>query len=494
MTGAGTVELALDGGDQLPTGWAWARLRDLGVWYGGGTPSKRRPEFWEDGTVPWLSPKDMGADTIASTQDLIHSSALDASPVKRVPANSVALVVRSGILERKVPIALVPFATTLNQDMKAVSPFDGIDARWLAWALRAREDYILANCRKRGTTVASLEVPWLMDMMLPVPPTAEQARIVAKLDEYVARIDAGEASTRVALATSLLLAEQIAGQGALGGFVSASDLTAHPLANAGVSDGDLPDLPSDWSWVRLGEISEVVGGVTKDSKKQGDPSFVEVPYLRVANVQRGALKLDTVTTIRVPPAKAEALRLQAGDVLLNEGGDRDKLGRGWIWEGQIADCIHQNHVFRARIRNERLHPKLLAWHANSFGKAWCDRNGSQVVNLASISLRKIKLLPVPLPPKDIQENLVKEIEVRLATAAAGEQLARDGFVRAVELRSSLLATALAGQLVPQDPTDEPAATVLARIGAAQSAAAAAKSKRTLRPRKSTAPDQGEFPL
>ena len=82
---------------------------------------------------------------------------------------------------------------------------------------------------------------------------------------------------------------------------------------------ELPSLPVGWSWERLGDVAEVVGGVTKDAKKQGNPSFEDVPYLRVANVQRGYLNLDTVTHIRVDAAKARALRLEKGDVLLNEG-------------------------------------------------------------------------------------------------------------------------------------------------------------------------------
>ncbi|MGH8931455.1 MAG: hypothetical protein ACRDZO_12725 [Egibacteraceae bacterium] len=93
----------------------------------------------------------------------------------------------------------------------------------------------------------------------------------------------------------------------------------------------------DWPWTTLGEIAELKGGVTKDSKRQHDHSFVEVPYLRVANVQRGCLDLREVATIRVAPEKAKLLRLQYGDVLLNEGGDRDKLGRGWVWQGLRGD-------------------------------------------------------------------------------------------------------------------------------------------------------------
>ncbi|MEV6536450.1 restriction endonuclease subunit S [Streptomyces sp. NPDC051639] len=305
--------------------------------------------------------------------------------------------------------------------------------------------------------------PYLAELEIPVPPLAEQHRIVAKLEEQLAYVEAGEVAVQAALVGFLVLKNQITGGGACGGLDGIERFPA-PIESADVDDGTLPDLPNGWRWARLGEIADVVGGVTKDSKKQSDPEYVEVPYLRVANVQRGQILLDRVENIRVPARKAESLRLKVGDVLLNEGGDRDKLGRGWIWEGQIENCIHQNHVFRARMIGSVLEPRLLAWHANAFGKNWCDRNGKQTVNLASISLRRIKLLPVPVPPRSVQEELVKSIESRLAEVETAQHAAQEVARQGADLRGALLHAAFTGALVPQDPDDEPASVVLDRIG------------------------------
>jgi len=299
---------------------------------------------------------------------------------------------------------------------------------------------------------------------LPLPPLAEQRRIVEVLEDHLSRLDSAAAQIEQAGRRISKLRDQVMAQACLGATES-GDLTQVELRPAGVSDGDLPYLPPGWSWTRLGEIADVVGGVTKDRKRQTEPSLSEFPYLRVANVQRGRLDLSTVATIRVPADKAKELFLRAGDVLLNEGGDRDKLGRGWIWEGQISCCIHQNHVFRARIRDDLLEPKLLAWHANGCGRRWCQMNGTQSVNLASISLRKIKLLPVPLPPVMQQRAMVEETERRLSLLDAVEQVTISSQRRAVALRRALLSEAFAGRLVPQDPNDEPAAVLLQRIRA-----------------------------
>jgi restriction endonuclease S subunit len=200
----------------------------------------------------------------------------------------------------------------------------------------------------------------------------------------------------------------------------------------------LSPIPASWAWTTLGEIAEVVGGITKDTKKQSDPVLPEVPYLRVANVQRGYLDLREITKIRVPESTLAKLRLLPGDVLLNEGGDRDKLGRGWVWDGQIADCIHQNHVFRARLRDETVLPRFLALYINDPARQWFDQHAAQSVNLASISLSTIKKLPVPLPPLGEQYRIIATLEDHLSRLAAADQSILTGLRRALRLRRSIV--------------------------------------------------------
>lgn len=219
-----------------------------------------------------------------------------------------------------------------------------------------------------------------------------------------------------------------------------------PPEPAGTSDGVLPALPRGWSWSRLGAVADVVGGVTKDAKKQSDPTYVDLPYLRVANVQRGRLALDDIANIRVPPAKAEALRLKPGDVLLNEGGDRDKLARGWVWEGQIDNCIHQNHVFRARVHEPRLDPYFLSFTANTIGGRWAERNGKQSVNLASISLGVIRKMPVIVPAAGEAERIVARIrEMQSGFDRMSNEIA-EARTRSATLRKALLNAAFSGRL------------------------------------------------
>jgi type I restriction enzyme S subunit len=189
--------------------------------------------------------------------------------------------------------------------------------------------------------------------------------------------------------------------------------------------------------------------------------------LLVDNVQRVFLDLRDVATIRVPADKASLLNLKRRDILFTEGGDRDKLGRGWIWEGQIDNCIHQNHIFRARLYSEELEPKFISWHGNTFGQAWFESAGKQTTNLASISLTSLRSLPVPVPPAAEQRRIVAEVERQLSLVEAAEGEVERGLEKALSLRRTILQAAFDGRLVPQDPADEPATALLERITVAR---------------------------
>jgi type I restriction enzyme, S subunit len=208
-----------------------------------------------------------------------------------------------------------------------------------------------------------------------------------------------------------------------------------------------------------GEITEIVGGVTVDQKrKPEDP--VAVPYLRVANVQRGHIDLTEVKTIVVEGDTATRLKLLPGDILLNEGGDRDKIGRGWVWEGSVRSMIHQNHVFRARPRCEGVNPYFVSHYANEMGRRFFIEQGKQTTNLASISMTKLSQLPVPLPPPAESIEILRRVSEALAAADDAEKLLDAEASHVARLRQSILKSAFEGRLVPQDPNDEPASALL----------------------------------
>ena len=140
----------------------------------------------------------------------------------------------------------------------------------------------------------------------------------------------------------------------------------------------------------------------------------------------------------------EELALRPRDILFNEGGDRAKLGRGWIWSGELPECIHQNHVFRARLYGTGISPRLVSWYANTFGQKFFFDEGKHTTNLASISMSKLRLLPLPVPPSEEQGRIVEEVERRLSGVEELEATVAANLQRAAGLRQAILRKAFAG--------------------------------------------------
>ena len=156
-------------------------------------------------------------------------------------------------------------------------------------------------------------------------------------------------------------------------------------------------IPDSWELRRLAEVADVRGGIAKNTGvRSSDP--VSVPYLRVANVQDGFLDLSEVSKIELSRQDLARYSLQPGDVLMNEGGDRDKLGRGAVWGGQVTPCVHQNHVFAVRCRPALSPLYLNVWTRTRPARQFFLLAGKQTTNLASISKSSLGELPLALPP------------------------------------------------------------------------------------------------
>jgi type I restriction enzyme S subunit len=225
-------------------------------------------------------------------------------------------------------------------------------------------------------------------------------------------------------------------------------------------------------------LAEVVGGITKDQKKANQPGMRHVPYLRVANVQRGFFDLSEMKSISASEEDIAELRLEPGDVLFTEGGDRDKLGRGWVWSGELSECIHQNHIFRGRVLSKELQPRFVSHHGNTFGKEWFIKAGKQTTNLASINLGILRQFPVPIPPAAEQTEIIAQVDEKLSQIDAAETQIEHGLFRASRLRQSILKQAFEGKLVPQDPTEAPISEeLLVRIKRERAVTTSSKKKK-----------------
>lgn len=267
---------------------------------------------------------------------------------------------------------------------------------------------------------SQFDIGWddIRNVVIALPPLDEQRTIADFLDDQVARIDA---------ILSLRRSQMDALEDLSGNMVS----EAFEISRV--------------SWTRLGHVATVQSGVTVDAGRSADGG-IPTPYMRVANVKAGSLDLAEVKEIRLSPADAERFRLRIGDVLMTEGGDLDKLGRGTVWRGEVTGAVHQNHVFAVRPRLDLLLPEYLALYtAASPARVYFETTGTRTTNLASTSASKVLDLPVPLPGIEIQREIVD----CLVGSLAGIESTRSALTRSIDLlneyKRSLITAAVTGE-------------------------------------------------
>lgn len=156
-------------------------LKKCGVWHGGGTPSKSHPEYWANGSIMWITSKDMKTDVIENSLICVNEKGIENSSAVYSDKPAVLFVMRSGVLRHTLPIAMVSKPYTVNQDLKALTPEEGILPEYVMWACKAEEKTILNQCMKSGTTVESINFQSLLHFQIPVYPEKKQRYIVDRI-------------------------------------------------------------------------------------------------------------------------------------------------------------------------------------------------------------------------------------------------------------------------------------------------------------------------
>ncbi len=288
-----------------------------------------------------------------------------------------------------------------------------------------------------NTALPSMTKGALCSHRVACPPLSEQTQIAAFLDRETAKIDALVAEQRRLME---LLKEKR--QAVISHAVTQGLNPDAPMKPSGVEW--LGDMPAHWVVVALKRIADVQTGVAK-GKDNGSRNTISVPYLRVANVQDGYLDLETVATMDVPVEDLPRYALQPGDVLMNEGGDFDKLGRGHVWDGQIDPCITQNHVFAVRPRKVAS-AWLNAITGSDFAQFYFMTRSKQSTNLASISSTNLMELPVILPPEKEQHAILAFIADQTARFDTLTTEAQRAIDLLQERRTALISAAVTGQI------------------------------------------------
>lgn len=377
MNAVTEVERVVNG---LPDCWRSLRLGDVSRLGGGTTPARDEAAYWDDASVPWATPSDItslpsGITTIASTESMVSDRALAECSLPLNLPGTVLMTSRATI--GFAAINTVPMTT--NQGFITFTVGPDLDAAFLLqWLIAQRPNLVAAA---GGSTFKELSRGTAKLLSIRLPPLDEQRRIA----EVLRSVDDAIAATQRTVNEASNV-RQVTLDAMIQRVLDCHECDVRPLA----------------------DVAEIRTGLAKNKNRTGPK--VHVPYLRVANVQDGWFDLADMQEIEVDPSQIDRYRLQAGDVLLTEGGDYDKLGRGGVWHGQITPCLHQNHVFCVRPDISALLPDYFALTTQSaWGRAYFLTCAKRTTNLASINSSQLRAFPVPVVPPFTQAALIEEV-------------------------------------------------------------------------------------
>lgn len=408
---------------KVPEHWA---LKRLGQLFSERRERASDTEFeplsvTKDGIVPRL-------ETAAKTQDGDNR--------KKVIRGDFVINSRS---DRKGSAGLSPLDGSVSLICTVITP-DGVSGSFAHHLLRSvpfQEEYY----RWGKGIVADLWSTNFSDMkniVVGVPSETEQTQIARFLDHETAHIDALIEEQQRLIELLKEKRQAVISQAVTKGL----DPTV-PMKDSRVEW--LGKVPAHWDVGTLRWYATIQGGVAKGKDYEGRETIV-MPYLRVANVQNGYVDLTEVKEISVLESEVERYRLRAGDVLMNEGGDNDKLGRGTVWQAQIERCLHQNHVFAIRP-NDLLKAEWLATFTQSEqARTYFFLNSKQSTNLASISASNVMSLALPIPSVSEQQEIIAYLEEDRSHYEQLTEVAISTVGLLQERRSVLISAAVTGKI------------------------------------------------
>lgn len=485
----------------LPKGWTRAVLGDvLLAVVGGGTPPRNVPAYF-NGTIPWFTVKDMKSLRPCDAEEHITEAAIANSATNLIPADSLVVATRIALGRAMRPTV----ACAINQDLKALVLGQGIDPNFMLYwvGAHARDIQDLGS----GTTVSGIRLEALHGLPLQLPPEREQTRIVEKLEELLCGLDAGVAELKAAQ-QKLARYRQSLLKAAVQGELTTAWRARHPLKETGAQllarilterrtrwearqiakfaqqgktppkdwqkkypepaqpeTADLPALPQGWVWVSLDQLAaESSYGTSVKCSYEADG----VPVLRIPNVVSQSIDLSDLKQA------GEDLKLDAsdclarGDVLVvRTNGSLGLVGRSAaIRTAPNRPLYFASYLLRLRcVDTSVAHEWIATFMASSMGRRWIEARAASSAGQHNISLSTLLTMPVPLPPQQEQAEALRCLDAAFEGVGEQEHALNTALRQSTAQRQNLLRAAFSGQLLPQNPADEPASALLARIRA-----------------------------
>lgn len=410
-----------------PPKWVNVPANELGKWHGGNTPSMAQSSFWGDSGMPWVSSKDVREHRVGDTDDHLTLAGVAASR-GLTPKGSVVVVVRSGILERFLPVSVTSREVAINQDLKAVKPHSFVMPDFLRYYLQSAGQEILHACSKEGTTVRSIEWPRFEKWLVPIAPLAEQRRIVEAIEAHFTQLDAAVAAL-LRVRTNLRR-------------YRASVLKAACVGSL------LESETSSWREEQLENVAELVTGTTPPTTNQssyGGPH----PFYKPRDLDAGYYVHEAESSLsdyglaQVRPIASMSVMVTCIGATIGKTGLCRAAG---ATNQQITSIVPKHSVLDAR---------WAFWYVVSpLGQRWILKESSSTT-LPILNKGKMRTMPVIVPPLNEQDAIVAEIERRLSVADALAAEVEAGLKRSSRLRQAILKKAFEGRLVAQDLNDAP---------------------------------------
>jgi type I restriction enzyme S subunit len=364
---------------------------------------------------------------VSEIAEFITDEALANSSAKVFPAGTLLIALYGATVGK---LGVLTRAAATNQAVCAIFPPPEVEGKFLFWYLRHRRADLIAQAV--GGAQPNISQSILRSVDLPVPPVEDQRSIVAEIEKQLSRLDEAVTSLKRVKA-NLKRYNATALKAAVEGRL---DFTGVKTVRAEERKG--------WRNVFVGDVAQIFGGLTKSPKRQTYAQ--QLPYLRVANVYANELRLDHIERIGVSERELERLLLRRGDLLVVEGnGSPDQIGRVALWDGSIPNCVHQNHLIKVRFQQEVLPKWALIWLLSPGGRHEIEKVSSSTSGLHTLSTGKVRHLPLPLPPLDVQHKIVLEIERRFSLVREVEAEVDANLNRAETLRQSILSAAFSGR-------------------------------------------------
>ena len=484
----------------MAQGWIESRVGEVFQIIGGGTPSTQVQEYW-DGMIPWITSADILENHSIMPKRFISQLGVNDSATNIVPANTLIVVTRVSL--GKIGITEKPLC--FSQDCQALINLYDLNCKFALYQLSVGVKGFLWS--SRGTTINGVTKKQLADTKFLIAPLPEQHRIVAKIEELFSELDKSVENLRTAQ-QQLKVYRQAVLKWAFEGklteewrtnqkkFTPTEDLVGYirqehskefqrlgkkskmiqPLLPEVLIT--LPTIPAEWSWLKINDITTGVEyGTSSKSSEVGT-----VPVIRMGNIQNSKIVWDDLV-FTSDETEIGKYKLQKDDVLFNRTNSPELVGKTAIFLGERT-AIFAGYLIRLNHIKTVIHAKYLNYYLNSFvAKSYGNSVKTDGVNQSNINGEKLINYPLPICSIEEQHQIVLAIESRLSVCDKLEETISHSLKQAEALRQSILQQAFAGKLVPQDPQDEPAAALLARIRSDREATAPAKKAKATKGRK-----------